>query len=111
MSHLVASTLIGSTGYHAPLEIALPIIAVVVIAKVIVSRRRGRPGIAGEVLVRCSKGHVFTTTWSPLGSLTSIRLGQARFQHCPVGHHWALVRPVDAASLTDGDRRMIHHDS
>jgi hypothetical protein len=111
MSHPVASVLIGATGYHAPLEIALPIIAVVIIAKVVVSLRRGRPGIAGEIVVRCSKGHVFKTTWSPLGSLTSIRLGQARFQYCPVGHHWALVRPVSDARLTDGDRRMVGHDS
>jgi len=109
VNHLVASPLSASVGYHAPLEIALPVIAVVIIAKVVFSLRKGRPGIAGEVVVRCSKGHVFTTTWSPLGSLASVRLGSARFQRCPVGPHWALVRPVNDADLTDGDRHMLDH--
>jgi hypothetical protein len=109
VNHVVASPLGASVGYHAPLEIALPVIAVVIIAKVVFSLRKGRPGIAGEVVVRCGKGHVFTTTWSPLGSLTSVRLGSARFQRCPVGHHWALVRPVNDADLTDGDRHMLDH--
>jgi hypothetical protein len=94
MNLLAASPLSASVGYHAPLEIAVPVIAVVIIAKVFFSLRKGRPGIAGEVTVRCGKGHVFTTTWSPLGSLASVRLGPARFQRCPVGPHWALVRPV-----------------
>jgi hypothetical protein len=81
-------------GYHAPLEIALPIIVAVILVKVIASRVSGRPALVGKIQVRCAKGHVFTTTWSPLGSLTAVRLGGARFQHCPVGHHWSLVRPV-----------------
>jgi hypothetical protein len=42
-----------------------------------------------------------------LGSLTSIRLGSARFQHCPVGDHWSLVRPVPDSDLTAEDRRMV----
>jgi hypothetical protein len=109
MNHFVTSPFIASASYHAPLEIALPIIAVVIIAKVVFSLSRGRPAIAGEVVVRCSKGHVFTTTWSPLGSLTSVRLGSARFQRCPVGPHWALVRPVNDADLTDNDRHMLDH--
>ena len=81
-------------GYHAPLEIALPIIVAVIIVKVVVSKASGRPAFIGKIKVRCSKGHVFTTTWSPLGSFTAIRLAGARFQHCPVGDHWSLVRPV-----------------
>jgi hypothetical protein len=97
----------ASIGYHAPLEIALPIIAAVVVAKVIVSLARGRPGIIGEVVVRCGRGHVFSTTWSPLGSFTSVRLGAVRFQYCPVGRHWALVRPVNDSSLAGGDRRPV----
>src|ERR1700728_4289183 len=86
-------------GYHAPLEIALPIIAAVIIVKIVVSKLSGRSALVGKIKVRCSKGHVFTTTWSPLGSLTAIRLAGARFQHCPVGHHWALVRPVQDGDL------------
>jgi hypothetical protein len=81
-------------GYHAPLEVALPIIAAVIIVKIVASKVSGRPALVAKIEVRCSKGHVFPTTWSPLGSLTAIRLAGARFQHCPVGNHWALVRPV-----------------
>jgi hypothetical protein len=51
--------------------------------------------------VRISKAHqsVENPAWSPLGSLTAIRLAGARFQHCPVGNHWALVRPVQDGEL------------
>ncbi len=98
MSPLVAST-------SAPLIIAIPIIVAVVLLKMLYSKSRGRPALVGKVVVRCSKGHLFTTTWSPLGSLTAIRLGSARFQRCPVGNHWALVKPVQDADLTEEDRK------
>jgi hypothetical protein len=88
------SLLVLASGSHLPLLPAVIIIAVVVGLKVVLSRRRGLPALGGDVVVRCSKGHEFTTRWSALGSLTSIRLGSARFQRCPVGHHWSLVRPV-----------------
>ena len=65
MNHGGAPVLIVASGYHAPLVIALPIIAAVVILKVVVSKARGRPALGGKIVVRCSKGHVFTTTWSP----------------------------------------------
>ena len=97
-------------GYHAPLEIALPIIVAVIIVKVVVSKISGRPALVGKIQVRCSKGHVFTTIWSPLGSFTAIRLGGARFQHCPVGHHWALVRPVREGDMTGEDRQLPARD-
>jgi len=100
----------ASIGYHPPLEIALPIIAAVVLVKVVVWLVRGRPAIIGKIAVRCGRGHVFTTTWSRLGSFTSVRLGAARFQYCPVGHHWALVRPVNDSSLTGGDRQLVDRD-
>jgi len=90
-------------GYHAPLEIALPIIVAVIIVKVVVSKLSARPALVGKIQVRCAQGHVFTTTWSPLGSLTAIRLAGTRFQRCPVGHHWSLVRPVQDAR-TDAER-------
>jgi hypothetical protein len=48
--------------------------------------------------VRCSRGHLFTTTWVPLASVKAVRLGRRRFQYCPVGHHWALVEPVDRSA-------------
>jgi len=56
------------------------------------------------------RGRVFPTTWSRLGSFTSVRLGTARFQYCPAGRHWALVRPVNDSSLTGGDRQLIDRD-
>ena len=73
----------------------------VVVAKVVFSKVRGRSALGGQTTVRCSKGHVFTTFWSPWGSFASIRLGFARFQYCPVGKHWSLVRPVNERELTD----------
>jgi hypothetical protein len=100
----------GGRGNRPPLEIALPIVALLVIAKLVYALKKGRSPIAGGIVVRCSKGHVFRTVWSPLGSLFFIRLGFARFQRCPVGHHWALVRPVDDSDLTDDDRRVLDHD-
>jgi hypothetical protein len=101
-----ASTLAAGFGDHASLEIALPIIAAVIVLKMVFAKSRGRPALGGRILVRCSEGHLFTTQWSSLGSLTAIRLGDARFQRCPVGKHWALVKPVDDADLTDEERGM-----
>lgn len=109
VDHIIGLGPLLASGYHAPLEIALPIIAVIIILKVALSRVRGRPAVAPEIVVRCSKGHIFTTTWSSLGSLASLRLGFARFQRCPVGRHWALVRPVNQAEQADNDRRAVHN--
>lgn len=55
-------------------------------------------------IVRCSQGHLYTTTWMPLVSFKSIRLGSRRYQRCPVGHHWALTAQVDPDTLTDQER-------
>ena len=65
----------------------------------LVLRRQGY-GVGGNTLVRCRQGHLFTTIWIPLVSVKSLRLGWWRFQHCPVGKHWDLVRPVRAADLS-----------
>jgi hypothetical protein len=94
-SHPAFSLLaLASIGWHAPLYVAVPIIVVVVGLRVLASRVRGRPPVAGKITVRCSQGHVFTTTWSPLGSLFSIRLGAAgRFQRCR-GSHTTLVHSI-----------------
>jgi hypothetical protein len=48
--------------------------------------------------VRCKAGHLFTTSWLPLGSVKAVRLGGRRYQHCPVGHHWTTVVPLDRTS-------------
>ncbi len=86
------------------------IVAVVVVAIVgvvnLVVRRMGY-AIPGRTIVRCSRGHLFTTTWIEGGSLKAIRLGPlTRYQRCPVGKHWAIVHPVKDEDLTDEQRRM-----
>ena len=64
--------------------------------------RSGRLG--GRVAVRCRDGHLFTTIWIPGASVKSMRLGWWRYQRCPVGHHWSIVRPVRESKLTEGER-------
>jgi len=61
--------------------------------------------VAGDVVVRCREGHLFTTIWIPGASLKSVRLGLWRFQRCPVGKHWSIVTPVKRAELTEEERR------
>jgi len=53
--------------------------------------------------VRCGAGHLFTTIWIPLGSAKAVRLGRRRFQRCPIGHHWAIVTPLDRESADPGE--------
>jgi hypothetical protein len=67
-------------------------------------RARGYP-MGGNLVVRCRRGHLFTTLWIPGVSVKAVRLGWIRFQHCPVGHHWSLVTPVRDSEITDGERR------
>jgi len=77
----------------------------------IVARRRGY-SVGGETVVRCSQGHLYTTIWIPGASLKAVRLGWTRFQRCPVGRHWALVRPVRNGDLSGEELRLAgeHHD-
>ena len=57
------------------------------------------------MVVRCQRGHLYTTIWVPGGSLKALRFGWWRLQRCPVGRHWALVTPVSRAGLTPEERR------
>lgn len=77
----------------------------------LVARRRGY-GVGGNAIVRCRRGHLFTTLWLPLVSLKALRLGWWRVQRCPVGHHWSIVTPVKETGLSRLDRRraQAHHD-
>lgn len=78
-----------------------------VIAINVAMRRKGY-SIPGKTAVRCSDGHLFTTTWIEGGSLKAVRLGPLlRYQRCPIGDHWALIRPVKDADLTDEDRQAL----
>lgn len=57
--------------------------------------------VAGDVVVRCRQGHLFTTIWVPGVSLKAIRLGWWRIQRCPVGKHWSIVTPAKQSELTE----------
>lgn len=48
-----------------------------------------------QSIVVCRQGHLFSTIWIPYASLKAVRLGPWRFQWCPVGRHWTLVRLVN----------------
>jgi hypothetical protein len=90
----------------------IAVIALVVVGIVVVALNRGMRragyGIPGRTAVRCSKGHVFRTTWIEGGSLTTIRLGPLlRYARCPVGNHWATIRPIKEADLTEAERRTL----
>jgi hypothetical protein len=78
--------------------------AFVVLETVALKLRGGR--MAGNVIVRCREGHLFTTIWIPGGSLKSLRFGWWRLQRCPVGKHWSIVTPVKRADLTDEATRI-----
>lgn len=68
--------------------------------------------LGGNVVVRCTQGHLFTTLWIPGVSIKSMRLGFWRLEHCPVGHHWTVVTPARRAELSAEQRRIArqHHD-
>src|SRR5438034_11613097 len=55
----------------------------------------------GNLVVRCRKGHLFTTTWIPRASLKAIRYGWWRLQRCPVGKRWSVVNPVKENELSE----------
>ena len=77
--------------------------SIVLLEAVALRIRSGRLG--GNVVVRCRRGHLFTTIWIPGGSLKSVRFGWWRFQRCPVGQHWSVVTPVKTSELTEQERR------
>lgn len=71
------------------------------------------PGVASRYdrVVRCSAGHLYTTTWVPLASLKALRLGTSRWQRCPVGGHWAMTTQVDTSALDPAElaaARAVH---
>jgi len=78
-----------------------------VVAEAAAMKLRGYP-IGGNLVVRCRKGHLFTTLWIPGVSVKAVRLGLWRVQHCPVGRHWSLVTPVRPSELSESDRRLAH---
>jgi len=95
-----------------PLVIVGVVLLGLVVATV-VARRRGYSGLGGNTIVRCRQGHLFSTIWIPGVSLKAVRLGWLRFQYCPVGGHWTLVRPVKDQDLSEDQRReaVENHDN
>jgi hypothetical protein len=94
------------SGFWIATIIVLVLLALCVIGVNVAVRRSGY-SIPGKTIVRCSKGHLFTTTWIEGGSLKAVRLGPlTRYQRCPVGNHWAIVQPVKNDEFTDAERRV-----
>jgi hypothetical protein len=101
---LIISTSMGPI----PVIVGVLLLLAIVVAGANVWARRAGYSMPGQTAVRCSAGHVFETTWVMGGSLTTIRLGPLlRYGRCPVGDHWANLRPVKAADLTDLERRTL----
>jgi hypothetical protein len=89
----------------------IPVVIAGLVGFTFAARRLGY-NLGGNVVVRCRKGHLFTTIWIPGVNLKAIDLGIARVQHCPIGRHWSMVLPVRNADLTDEQRETAahHHD-
>ena len=68
---------------------------------------RGYP-MGTDVLVRCRRGHLFSTIWLPGISVKALRLVWWRVQRCPVGAHWSIVTPVRHGELSTDERRLAH---
>jgi hypothetical protein len=89
----------------------LLVMAIVAVGLNVWARRAGY-AIPGRSPVRCSNGHLFEGTWVMGGSLTKVRLGPlTRWGRCRVGHHWARMRPVKDADLTDEERTTVYGDA
>jgi hypothetical protein len=86
---------------------ALVAVAAIDVVGTVIARMLGYR-VGGNTVVRCRRGHLFTTLWIPGASLKSIRLGWWRIQRCPVGRHWTVVVPVREADLSARQRRTAH---
>jgi len=86
---------------------ALVVVVAIDVVGTVIARMLGYR-VGGNTVVRCRRGHLFTTLWIPGASLKSIRLGWWRIQRCPVGRHWTVVVPVREADLSARQRRTAH---
>jgi hypothetical protein len=77
----------------------------------LIARRLGYD-LGVNTVVRCRRGHMFTTVWIPGVRLKELDLVVARVQRCPVGKHWSLVVPVRDKDLTEAELQSAreHHD-
>lgn len=89
------------------LFLVIVVISIIFLVINIVIRSQGY-SIPGKTVVRCSKGHLFTTSWIEGGSIKAVRLGPyTRYQHCPVGKHWSIVHPVKDEDLSAEDHKKL----
>jgi hypothetical protein len=97
MSRRVVSTILIAVGFAA--------------GGTLIARRLGY-NLGVNTVVRCRKGHMFSTIWIPGIKLKSVDLVVARVQYCPVGQHWSLVVPVREKDLTEAELESAreHHD-
>jgi hypothetical protein len=86
---------------------ALAFALALVLLETLVMKLRGYQ-VGRSVVVRCARGHLFTTIWIPGASLKAIRLGGRRFQRCPVCERWRIVTPVRVADLGEDELRAAH---
>jgi hypothetical protein len=86
-------------------------VAAAYVAGTIIATRQGY-SFGKNAVVRCRRGHLFSTVWIPGASVKALRLGFWRVQWCPVGRHVDLVHPVKGADLTEAERSfaLSHHD-
>ena len=96
------------TGFVVAIVVVFAAVFVYVIARMgaKAGRARGYSGMGGETIVRCSRGHLFTTKWIVGSSVKAVRLGERRYQRCPVCQKWRIVVPVPDDELTDDNRRV-----
>lgn len=103
------------TGVIVAIVIAFAVVFVYVIARMgaAAGQKRGYSGMGGDTVVRCSRGHLFTTVWIVGSSVKAVRLGYRRYQRCPVCKKWRIVVPVRDDELSDEDRRVAaeHRDT
>ena len=92
--------------------VVIVVVAALLVLGTVAARKSGYPGVGGNTIVRCRKGHLFTTIWAPGLSFKAVRLGLSRYQWCPVGRHFTLVTPVKDSELTDEQRHQAaeRHD-
>ncbi len=91
-------------------RVLVAVVLSVLVEALVVGSRRGR-FLAVDTVVRCRRGHLYTTMWVPGGSLKALRLGWWRYQRCPVGGHWALVTPARVSELSGkqlGEAGAVH---
>lgn len=90
---------------HLVVALAPLLLIAALVAGTVLARGRGY-GFGANTIVRCRRGHLYTTIWIPGVKLKAVDLGVARLQYCPVGQHWSLVTPVRDSDLTDQERKL-----